>query len=58
MQNINSKLDSMKARLAKLEDRVKKQQKSSFDKIFKADIEKVSKLKQKVKNLGNEIKFK
>ena len=43
VQNINSKLDSMESRLAKLEDKVENQQGTFSEKIFKnADIEQVS----------------
>ena len=47
VQNINSKLDSMELRLAKLEDKVENQQGTFSEKIFKnADIEQVSVLKK------------
>ena len=42
VQNINSKRDSKKSRLAKLEDKVENQQETFSEKIFKkADIEEV-----------------
>ena len=58
MQNINSKLDSMESRLAKLEDKVENQQETFSEKIFKkANIEDVSILKKQVEKLENEFKF-
>ena len=58
VQNINSKLNSMESRLAKLENKVENQQETLSEKIFKkGDIEKVSILKKQVEKLENELKL-